>query len=54
MKTLTAYLDDIFFALGAVLVTAGAFLILPVAALFVGGFFCLVFSYLIGKGRAKG
>jgi hypothetical protein len=47
------YLDDIFYGLGATLITAGAYCLHPVAALFVAGAFCLHFSYLIGKARSK-
>jgi len=47
------YLDDIFYWLGAALITAGAYLITPVGAFFSAGIFCLVFSYLIGKAKAN-
>lgn len=47
------YLDDIFYWLGAALIIAGAYFLFPIAALFVAGGFCLHFSYLIGKARAK-
>jgi len=53
MISLKDYLDDIFYWLGAALITAGAYLITPVAALFSAGIFCLLFSFLIGKARAK-
>lgn len=45
------YLDDIFYWLGAALITIGAYLIHPAAACFSGGAFCLLFSYLLGKAR---
>ena len=47
------YLDDIFYWLGAALITAGASFLSLAAALFVAGVFCLHFAYLIGKARAK-
>jgi hypothetical protein len=47
------YLDDIFFGLGALLITIGAFFVTPVAALFTAGVFCLLFGFLIGKARAN-
>ena len=47
------YLDDLFFWLGALLITAGAFFVYPVAALFTAGVFCLIFGFLIGKARAN-
>jgi len=53
MKFLRNYLDDLFYWTGAALITSGAFLIAPAAALFSAGIFCLFFSYLIGKARAK-
>jgi hypothetical protein len=53
LKKLLPFLDDILYWLGAALMCAGAYCIHPVAALFVAGGFCLLFSYLIGKGRAK-
>jgi len=53
ISRLAAFLDDIFYWLGAGLIIAGAFLLHPIAALFTAGIFCLHFSYLIGKARAK-
>jgi hypothetical protein len=47
------YLDDIFYWLGAALITLGAYLVFPPAALFSAGVFCLVFSYLIGKATVS-
>jgi len=47
------YLDDIFYWLGAALITTGAYFIFPVAALFSAGIFCLFFGYLIGKAKAN-
>jgi len=47
------YLDDVFYWLGALLITAGAFILYPPVALFSAGIFCLVFSFLIGKSRAN-
>jgi hypothetical protein len=43
------YLDDIFYWLGAALITVGVALLHPAAALITGGGFCLFFSYLLGK-----
>ena len=53
MKRLRKYLDDIFYWLGALLIILGAYLVYPVAALFVAGAFCLHFAYLIGRAQAK-
>ncbi len=53
MKFLKSYLDDIFFWLGAALITIGAYLLYPTAAFFSAGIFCLFFSYLIGKAKAN-
>jgi len=47
------YLDDIFFWLGALLITGGAYCIHPAAALFSAGIFCLAFGFLIGKAQAN-
>jgi hypothetical protein len=47
------YLDDIFYWMGALLVTTGAYLLYPIAAFFIAGSFCLHFSYLIGKAKAS-
>ena len=47
------YLDDIFYWLGALLITLGAYFLFPIAAFFSAGIFCLIFSYLIGKARAN-
>lgn len=47
--SLGKYLDDIFYWLGALMIIFGAYLLHPIAALFVAGGFCLHFSYLIGK-----
>jgi len=47
------YLDDVFYWVGAGLITLGAYLLLPAAALFSAGIFCLIFSYLIGKAKAN-
>jgi hypothetical protein len=47
------YLDDIFYWLGALLITGGVYYITPIAALFSAGIFCLTFSYLIGKSQAN-
>ena len=47
------YLDDIFFWLGAALISAGAYFMYPPAALVAAGGFCLGFSYLIGKARSN-
>jgi hypothetical protein len=43
------YLDDIFYWLGAALISAGVFMLHPAAALITAGGFCLLFSYLLGK-----
>lgn len=53
MKWLMPYLDDVFYLAGAVLICAGSWFMMPVATWFVAGAFCLHFSYLIGKARAK-
>lgn len=50
---LQAYADDLLYLAGAGLWSVGAYLLEPVAALFVAGAFCLHFSYLIGKARSK-
>lgn len=50
---LQSYADDLLYLTGAGLWSAGAYLIEPVAAIFVAGAFCLHFSYLIGKARSK-
>ncbi|MCI0549891.1 MAG: hypothetical protein L0287_02950 [Anaerolineae bacterium] len=47
------YLDDIFYWLGAVLISIGAYFLHPIAAFFSAGVFCLLFSFLIGKARAN-
>ncbi len=47
------YLDDIFYWLGALLMTIGAYCIYPIAAFFVAGVFCLLFGFLIGKARSN-
>jgi hypothetical protein len=47
------YLDDIFYWLGAGLITTGAFFVTPVAALFTAGVFCLLFGFLIGRAQAN-
>jgi hypothetical protein len=47
------YLDDIFYWLGAALITIGAYFLSPVAAFVSAGIFCLIFSYLIGKAQAN-
>jgi len=52
-KVFDNYLDDIFYATGALLVTAGAYCVYHVAALFVAGAFCLHFSWLVGKARSN-
>jgi len=52
-NSLVKYLDDIFYWLGAALITTGAYFIIPVAALFSAGIFCMTFSFLIGKARAR-
>lgn len=48
-----AYGDDLLYLAGAGLWSTGAYLVEPIAALFVAGAFCLHFSYLIGKARSK-
>jgi hypothetical protein len=53
VKKLEKYWDDIFYWLGAALISAGAYLLYPIAALFVLGFFCLVFSYIVGNYLAR-
>jgi len=53
MQAWVKYLDDVFYWLGAALITAGAYFLHPVAALFSAGIFCLTFSFLIGKARAS-
>jgi hypothetical protein len=47
------YLDDIFYWLGAALITIGACLIHPAAAFISAGIFCLLFGYLLGKAKAN-
>jgi len=47
------YLDDVFYWLGALLITGGAYCIYPVAAFFTAGIFCLHFGFLIGRARAN-
>lgn len=47
------YVDDIFYGLGALLIIAGAYCVLPVLSFFVAGGFCLHFSWLIGKAKAN-
>lgn len=47
------YMDDIFYGLGALLIIAGAYCVLPVLSFFVAGAFCLHFSWLIGKAKAN-
>ena len=47
------YLDDIFYWLGVLLITFGAYRIYPNSAFFVAGAFCFHFSFLIGKARAN-
>jgi len=46
-------LDDIFFWLGAILITIGAYYIHPAAAFFSAGIFCLTASYLFGRAKAN-
>jgi hypothetical protein len=53
MKKILNYLDDIFYWLGAALVSIGAYCIHPVFAFFSAGAFCLLFGFLIGKARAN-
>lgn len=53
LTLLQGYGDDLLYLAGAGLWSAGAYLLEPVAALFVAGAFCLHFSYLIGKARSK-
>ena len=53
MRFLRDYLDDLFYWLGALMIIFGAYLLYPIAALFVAGGFCLHFSYLIGKAKAN-
>jgi len=53
VKGLANYLDDIFYWTGAALITTGAYLLFPVAAFFSAGIFCLFFSFLIARARAK-
>ncbi len=53
MQFLMNYLDDIFYWLGAILIIIAAYELNPIAAHFAGGIFCLIFSFLIGKARAK-
>lgn len=52
-KWLAAYLDDLFYGLGAVLIILFAYFMLPASALLVAGAFCLHFSYLLGKAQAR-
>lgn len=47
------YLDDIFYWLGALLITIGAYCIYPISAFFVAGIFFMVFGFLIGKARVN-
>lgn len=47
------FADDLFFWLGALLISTGAYFIFKPAALIIIGVFCLIFSYLIGKARAN-
>jgi len=49
-EKLKQYADDIFYWLGAGLMSAGAYLLSPAAALLVAGAFCLLAAFLIGKG----
>jgi hypothetical protein len=53
MNFLRNYLDDLFYWLGALLISAGAYLANPAYALISGGVFCMLFSILIGKARSK-
>lgn len=53
MKNLLAYLDDIFYWLGAALVIISAYLVEPKVSVLVAGAFCLHFSYLLGKAKAN-
>jgi len=52
-RKLKDYLDDIFYWLGAALITTGAYFLFPVAAFFSAGIFCLIFSFLVGRARAN-
>jgi hypothetical protein len=45
------FADDLFFWLGALLLSAGAYFVFKPASLIILGVFCLVFSYLLGKAR---
>jgi membrane protein implicated in regulation of membrane protease activity len=51
-QLLSSYLDDVFYWLGAGLITAGAYLALPKAAWFVAGLFCLIYAFLIARAKA--
>jgi len=53
MDWIRNYIDDVFYWLGAILISAGAYFIFPVAAFFSAGIFCLVFGFLIGKARVN-
>ena len=53
MRFLRDYLDDLLYWIGALMIIRGAYLLNPIAALFVAGAFCLHFSYLIGKARSR-
>jgi len=52
-KWMAVYADDLFYWLGAALITIGAYSIYPKSAFFVAGIFCLIFSFLIGRGKAN-
>lgn len=51
-RFVSQFADDIFFWLGAVLISVGVYFIFKPATLIVFGAFCLVFSYLLGKGES--
>jgi hypothetical protein len=53
LSQLKNYSDDIFFWLGAILITIGAYCIYPAAAFFSAGIFCLTASYLFGRAKAN-
>lgn len=53
MRTLRNYLDDIFYWIGALLISFGVYSLLPSAGFIVLGGFCTYFGFLIGRARAN-
>jgi hypothetical protein len=45
------YLDDMLFLSGAILITTGAGLIHPIAALFAAGGFCIIAGVLVARAQ---